>query len=46
LTFSFQGLLGAIFGRVFGRISKAHIDTEAQSLKKSIEGTGSSVTAS
>lgn len=42
LTFSFQGLLGAIVGRVYGKISKAYIDTEAQSLKKKVEGTVSS----
>jgi uncharacterized membrane protein len=42
LTFSFQGLLGAIVGRIYGRISKAYIDTEAQSLKKRVESSVSS----
>lgn len=42
LTFSFQGLLGSIVGRIYGKISKAYIETEAQSLKRKVEGTVSS----
>lgn len=38
LTFSFQGPLGAIIGRIYGNISRAYIKTEAQSLKRKVEG--------
>ena len=37
LTFSFQGLLGAILGRIYGNISRTYVETEAQSLKKRAE---------
>ena len=37
LTFSFQGLLGAILGRIYGNISRTYVETEAHSLKKRAE---------
>lgn len=38
LTFTFQGFLGEIAGRIYGEISDTYIKTEAQTLKKKVEG--------
>ena len=37
LKFSFQGFLGEIIGRMYGKTAESYIQTEAQSLKKQIE---------
>jgi uncharacterized membrane protein len=37
LTFSFQGRLGAIIGRLYRNTVQAYLATEAQSLKKRVE---------
>ena len=37
LTFSFQGALGAILGRLYRKTVESYIATEAQSLKKRVE---------
>jgi len=37
LTFAFQGFLGEIFGRLYGKTVESYIATEAQSLKKCVE---------
>jgi uncharacterized membrane protein len=37
LTFSFQGFLGKIIGRLYRQTVEAYIATEAQSLKKRVE---------
>ena len=37
LTFSFQGALGAIIGRLYRNIVESYLATEAQSLKKRVE---------
>lgn len=37
LTFTFQGFLGSLLGKLMGKTSQEYIETEAQSLKKRIE---------
>jgi hypothetical protein len=37
LTFSFQGLLGNLIGKMYGKMTAEYIATEAQSLKKRVE---------
>ena len=37
LKFSFQGLIGEIIGRLYGKTVQAYIETEGQSLKKRVE---------
>jgi len=39
LKFAFQGFLGEIIGRMYGKITESYIQTEAQSLKKRVEST-------
>ena len=39
LKFAFQGFLGEIIGRMYGKITESYIQTEAQSLKKRVENT-------
>ncbi len=38
LTFAFQGFLGTILSSAYGTLTESYINTEAQSLKKKIEG--------
>ena len=37
LKFAFQGFLGEIIGRMYGKITESYIQTEARSLKKRVE---------
>ena len=37
LTFTFNGWLGKLIGRIYGKMSADYIQTEAQSLKKRVE---------
>lgn len=37
LTFAFNGWLGKLIGRIYGKMSADYIQTEAQSLKKRVE---------
>ena len=37
LKFAFQGFLGEIIGRMYGKLTAEFIQTEAQSLKKKVE---------
>ena len=37
LTFAFNGLLGNLIGRMYGKMTAEYVQTEAQSLKKRIE---------
>jgi len=37
LKFAFQGFLGEIIGRMYGKLVESYIATEAQSLKKRVE---------
>jgi len=37
LTFTFNGWLGKLIGRMYGKAAESYIQTEAQSLKKRVE---------
>jgi len=37
LTFAFNGWLGNILGKMYGKMTQEYIETEAQSLKKRVE---------
>jgi hypothetical protein len=37
LTFAFNGWLGKLIGRMYGKTAESYIQTEAQSLKKLVE---------
>jgi hypothetical protein len=37
LTFEFQGWLGKLIGKMYGKLTQEYIQTEAQSLKKKVE---------
>ncbi|MBK9927322.1 MAG: SRPBCC family protein [Anaerolineales bacterium] len=37
LTFAFNGWLGKLIGRMYGKMTEEYIQTEAQSLKKRVE---------
>ena len=37
LTFSFNGWLGNLIGKMYGKLTQEYIQTEAQSLKKKVE---------
>jgi len=37
LTFTFNGWLGNLIGKMYGKMTEAYIQTEAQSLKKRVE---------
>ena len=37
LTFAFNGWLGKLIGKMYGKMTSEYIQTEAQSLKKNIE---------
>lgn len=37
LTFAFNGWLGNLIGRMYGRMTAEYVQTEAQSLKKKVE---------
>ncbi len=39
LTFAFNGWLGKLIGRMYGKLTQDYIQTEAQSLKKQVENT-------
>jgi len=39
LTFTFDGFLGSLLGKMMSKTSQEYIETEAQSLKKRIEST-------
>jgi hypothetical protein len=37
LTFTFDGWLGNLIGKMYGKMTEAYIQTEARSLKKRVE---------
>ena len=37
LTFAFNGWLGNLIGKIYGKMTEEYVQTEAQSLKKRVE---------
>jgi hypothetical protein len=37
LTFAFNGWLGKLIGKLYGKMTEEYVQTEAQSLKKRVE---------